>query len=356
MLRDHARLPMGPVVTVPPTDSVSFLVPWKETRMKQIAPVLVPLLSGILALCGCDTGDPATFPLSQPPGVPSNIAPANNATDVPLPIILSWISSTGATRYALQVSTSDSFTSFVYNESSLTTTSQRVAGLMHETPYSWRVRASNMHGTSEWTTPPWHFRTAGIEACPGTPTVSWAGKTYNTVQLGTQCWLRENLDVGIMVADSQDQTNNGTIEKYCYNNSHAHCVTYGGLYQWEETLQYDTTQGGRGICPPGWHIPTLAELQTLSDTVGGDGTALKAVGEGTGGGSGTNASGFSALLAGSRDVNGGFLYFDTYGSFWSSTQVNLTHAQALNLHSGDAVILLGGYYKPLGFSVRCIKD
>jgi uncharacterized protein (TIGR02145 family) len=74
--------------------------------------------------------------------------------------------------------------------------------------------------------------------CPGTPTVEYAGKTYNTVQIGSQCWLKENLDVGTMIPGSLEQKNNGTIEKYCYNDSIENCTTYGGLYQWAEAMEY----------------------------------------------------------------------------------------------------------------------
>src|ERR1035437_7497296 len=129
--------------------------------------------------------------------------------------------------------------------------------------------------------------------CPNVATVVYEGKTYNTVAIGDQCWLKENLDVGTQVNGSLEQTNNGTIEKYCYNNDPANCTTYGGLYQWNEAMQYVTTPGTKGICPTGWHIPTYAELQTLATTVSNDGNALKAVGQGTGSGAGTNTSGFS---------------------------------------------------------------
>ena len=55
-----------------------------------------------------------------------------------------------------------------------------------------------------------------VQPCPGTPTVTYYGKTYNTVQIGNQCWLKENLDVGTMIntnSSSNKQTNNGIIEK-----------------------------------------------------------------------------------------------------------------------------------------------
>jgi Fibrobacter succinogenes major domain (Fib_succ_major) len=114
--------------------------------------------------------------------------------------------------------------------------------------------------------------------CPNVATVDYAGKTYNTIAIGDQCWLKENLDVGTQINGSDNQSDNGTIEKYCANDDPANCATYGGLYQWKEAMQYVTTSGTKGICPIGWHIPTNAELQTLGTKVSNDGNALKAVG------------------------------------------------------------------------------
>jgi uncharacterized protein (TIGR02145 family) len=168
------------------------------------------------------------------------------------------------------------------------------------------------------------------------------------------------LDVGTMVLGSQEQTDNDTIEKYCYGDSTVNCDTYGGLYQWKEAMQYDTTQGVRGICPAGWHIPTLAEFQTLSTTVGGDGNALKAIGQGTGGGIGTNTSGFSALLAGYLEGYGAvrFIHLADSAIVWSSTLHDATRPHNLNLVTWFSNISLYYYYwrEDFGFSVRCIKD
>ena len=74
--------------------------------------------------------------------------------------------------------------------------------------------------------------------CPGTETVVYGSKTYNTVQIASQCWLKENLDIGdqVMSVTSSDmhsnQSNNGLIEKYCYDNDAVKCNNYGGLYDW----------------------------------------------------------------------------------------------------------------------------
>jgi len=192
----------------------------------------------------------------------------------------------------------------------------------------------------------------------GASKVNYGGKHYNTVLIGNQCWLKENLDIGTMVQGSSNQLDNGILEKYCYNNDPNNCNTYGGLYQWNEAMKYVTTIGTQGICPPGWHIPTLAEFQILSSTVGGvgNGNALKAIGQGGGEGAGTNTSGFSALLAGYRLNNGNFnqLGFDTY--FRCSTEYNSTNAYYLELYYNFNYIFLNFHEKDYGYSVRCLKD
>ncbi len=74
---------------------------------------------------------------------------------------------------------------------------------------------------------------------------------------------KRNLNVGTMINGNQNQEDNGTIEKYCYDNNSSHCDTYGGLYQWNEIMQHTTTPGLQGICPPDWHIPTNEEWKQL---------------------------------------------------------------------------------------------
>lgn len=54
--------------------------------------------------------------------------------------------------------------------------------------------------------------------CPGVPTVSYEGQTYNTVKIGTQCWFKENLNVGTGIHITVVSSDNGLIEKHCYNN------------------------------------------------------------------------------------------------------------------------------------------
>ncbi|MBI3195387.1 MAG: hypothetical protein HYZ34_13125, partial [Ignavibacteriae bacterium] len=271
--------------------------------------------------------------------------PTNGATNISNPPTLTWNASNGATSYALQISTDSLFSSSIY-QSGLINTSQQIGGLRYSTKYYWHVQAINSNDMSNWSSK-WIFTT--------TSTVTYAGKTYNTVQIGTQCWLKENLDVGTMVDSLQNQTNNSTIEKYCYNNDPANCNTYGGFYQWNEAMQYSSASA-QGICPNGWHIPTKAEFQTLQTQVGNDGNALKEVGQGTGGGAGTNTSGFSALLSGYRH-NGRFNHLGLVTLFWSSTQYYTTGAHTLSLTDDVSSIRFFYYDKEdYGFSIRCLKD
>lgn len=186
--------------------------------------------------------------------------------------------------------------------------------------------------------------------CIGTPTVTYAGRTYNTVLIGRQCWLKENINIGSIIRDTMDQTNNGIIEKYCYNNDTSYCEKYGGLYQWDEAVQYNNAGG---ICPDGWRIPSINEFQTLSSAVSNLRDGLLATGQLTG----TNSSGFSALLGGDRNAwSLSFIGLGVDAYFWSSTIANENNAYLLNLVSAESNIVPNIFLKKYGFSVRCIKN
>jgi uncharacterized protein (TIGR02145 family) len=207
------------------------------------------------------------------------------------------------------------------------------------------------------------FTSCKKESNPTSPTedastVTYSGKVYHTVKIGTQTWLKENLDVGVMIQGTANASNNGTTEKYCYNNDTANCTKYGGLYQWDEAMAYDTENGAKGICPTGWHIPTKAEFDTLAAAVGNIGNSLKAIGQGELGlgGAGTDSSGFSALLAGYRYYYGGFYSLKGNTNFWSSTMYDATFASNMFLWNSGSGILMYNYYKVGGYSIRCLKN
>ena len=308
------------------------------------------------------------------PVIPTLLSPTNGATDESTSPTLSWNISSGANSYSLQVSTDNTFTSLIYNQNNLNITNQQISGLNNNTSYYWRVSATNDYGTSQWSDI-WSFKTsttvAGGTPCPGIPTVTYAGKTYHTVQIGDQCWLKENLDVGTMIDSMQDQTNNGIIEKYCYNDDPAKCATYGGLYQWAEAVQYQNGAtntdslnqpfGGnvKGICPNGWHLPTQSELVNKLEVYADyQAKKLLEVGETS---DATNETGFSALFAGNRldYPNLGLIYFSLLGSvthFWSSSEYSFSSAGNIILYWGESEVGAYGNEKSDGNSVRCLKD
>lgn len=192
--------------------------------------------------------------------------------------------------------------------------------------------------------------------------VVYGGTTYHSVIIGMQCWMKENLNIGVAILGTQDQTDNGIVEKYCYNDLVTNCNIYGGLYQWNEMMQYVAISGTQGICPSGWHLPSDAEWTTLTTYLGGislAGGKMKEAGyahwlsPNTGA---TNESGFTALPGGIRDYIAYFLNL-TYGAyFWSSTEDPSISAWSRYLFHNSADLTREYYYKTYGLSTRCIKD
>ncbi|MEI7982680.1 MAG: FISUMP domain-containing protein [Bacteroidota bacterium] len=191
---------------------------------------------------------------------------------------------------------------------------------------------------------------------------------YATVTIGTQIWMAENLNVGIRINGVEGQTNNGIIEKYCYNNDEANCAIYGGLYQWDEMMQYVATPGVQGICPIGWHLPTYDEWTILTTFLGGTSVAggkMKSTGT-IEAGTGlwysfnigvTNESGFTAVQGGSRGLNGDlFSNLGAWGNWWGSSEYGNYYAWNRILGYNWSFVEIGCYYKSLGFSVRCVLD
>jgi uncharacterized protein (TIGR02145 family) len=193
--------------------------------------------------------------------------------------------------------------------------------------------------------------------CSGLSTIKYAGKTYHTVQIGSQCWLKENLDTGIMIDSSKNPSDNGIIEKYCYRNDPFNCNKYGGLYQWNEAMQY--SPGGakvQGICPKGWHLPDTSDFRKLTLAVNSKSNNLKSTGQGDANGKGNNNSGFSVLLAGSRGLNGAFFGLKGYTYFWISYMATSVDALDLYINHNGNTIYQSDSKVAYGFSVRCIKD
>jgi uncharacterized protein (TIGR02145 family) len=212
--------------------------------------------------------------------------------------------------------------------------------------------------------------TIDVWSC-GTPIAdSRDGQSYNTIQIGSQCWMAENLNIGTMInattggANSDgEQTNNNIIEKYCQDNDETNCITYGGLYKWDEMMQYVTIEEAQGICPSGWHLSTDGEWALLSDFLGGQSIAggkMKEIGtthwDSPNTGS-TNSSGFTGLPGSFCDSYGFFISLGVHGGYWwSSSEGSDAHAWHRFLLYNSGQVFRNLDYKPFGFSVRCLKD
>jgi uncharacterized protein (TIGR02145 family) len=193
------------------------------------------------------------------------------------------------------------------------------------------------------------------------------GQSYSSVLIGTQCWMAENLNIGTMIPTAQDMADNGIIEKYCYDNNTANCDIYGGLYLWNEMMEYSTIPGVQGICPANWHLPTDAELTILTTFLGGlgiTGGKMKTIGTieaGTGlwyapNAGATNESGFNALPGGWRHNVSITYELGYYANIWSSTGYDTISAWYRHLFYNNSSV--GRYYgyKHYGHSCRCVQN
>jgi len=163
--------------------------------------------------------------------------------------------------------------------------------------------------------------------CPGTPTVKDIdGNIYNTVQIGTQCWTKENLRVSrfkngnsipLVNDNSQWISLTSGARSWYQNDSIKYAIPYRNYYNSFAIID------DRGICPINWHVPNIMEFDSLVNFLGGyslAGSKMKYIGPNYWVGEntiGNNESGFSAIPGGYRtNVDGGG-YFSQFGSdFW----------------------------------------
>lgn len=224
------------------------------------------------------------------------------------------------------------------------------------------INGSNVKGDKPQDSETYIFQIIEGIPCPGIPMILYGGKHYKTVQIDSQCWMKENLNIGIRINSDQQPTNNGIIEKYCYDNDEANCDVYGGMYQWNELMEYVIEEGVQGICPTGWHIPTDNEWTILTTALGGlyvAGGKMKETGTAhwlspnTGA---TNSSGFTSLQGGYCVGIGLFWELSESGNFWTSTQVKPTDAWCRYIYWNNEMVFRNFYHELNSWSVRCLKD
>ena len=225
------------------------------------------------------------------------------------------------------------------------------------------------------------FQFAGGGPCPGMPTITDIdGNIYNTVQIGNQCWMKENLKTttynnGTQIPNITNGTNWGNLITGAYawyNNESTWKDLYGAMYNWYAIV--DTN----GLCPAGWHVPTNDEWIALTDFIGGidtpNGNKLKScrqVNSPQGGDCnttehprwnesnqhGTDDYGFSGLPGGGRSYDEGeFLFIGKYVFWWSSTSYTPDFSWIRTLSSEEGNMNESFSRLQAGLSVRCIKD
>lgn len=186
------------------------------------------------------------------------------------------------------------------------------------------------------------------------------GNVYNSITIGTQVWMVENLKVihyrnGDPIINVTDNMAWSTLKTgaYCnYNNTPGNSTTYGKLYN------FYTIANSQNICPTGWHVPTDAELTTLTTYLGGQSVAggkLKENGTSnwqspnTGA---TNETGFTALPGGFRYLNGISNSLGSEGDYWSST----LYGHSLIVYNSTSGVGRDLIDENTGLSVRCVKN
>lgn len=208
------------------------------------------------------------------------------------------------------------------------------------------------------------------QPCPGLPLVMYQGHEYPTIQIGEQCWLQENLNIGAMIDGSEHPTNNDTIEKFCFDNDPALCDIYGGFYEWDELMQYSGSNGTKGICPEDWHIPTREDMDILREFTWENSNYLKQVvsiwspAAFEPGRSGHDPgqfwpTGFNAIPTGYKDtIQDNFIleFGESQSYIWLSDETSSQTAEALQLYRGDNQYYFKSMSKKFAFSVRCIKN
>jgi len=195
------------------------------------------------------------------------------------------------------------------------------------------------------------------------------GNIYQTVQIGNQIWMKENLKTTHFANSDAipEGTGAGDISGeidpefwFAYNDDLINVSTYGRLYTWYTVID------SRNICPDGWHVPTDAEWTILTNYLGGESVAGGMLKETTTmhwnspnlGAS--NAAGFKALPGGYRDYDGSYYNIGYNGYWWSTTKWSESelsiNALYRRMNYDGRHVDGGGNHKQRGFSVRCLMD
>ncbi len=252
-----------------------------------------------------------------------------------------------------------------------------ITELSGNTTYYVRAYATSAAGTAygnevSFTTP---------DCGMGVTVTDKSGNTYNTVQIGQQCWMKENLRTKKYADNtsiSNGSSNSSSTIAYWYYpyNSSTNETIYGLWYNWKAVMENSSSSsanpsGVQGICPTGWHVPSYAEWTQLTNYVSSQSQyqcnsnstyIAKALASETGWKSSTNtcavgnnssnnnATGFCALPV----YNSG--EFGNTAGFWSASAYNSSEATMMSINASSAVVSFVRLSKSGTGSVRCVKD
>ena len=261
-----------------------------------------------------------------------------------------------------------------------------ITGLTANTTYYVRAYATNSSSTAYGNQVSFTIPIVDTMSCTSAPVVTdHEGNAYATVQIGEQCWMRENLrtttspKTGTYLVNTANKTTlsissfSGTkVAHWYYNDSTTYAPKgYGLLYNWcaamdtanpnnyvevptpnnngnNTAFSFSFTGNHRGICPAGWHLPSSSEWNTL---ISGVSSGSELTGGTDWSSTPSNTTGFTALAAGYFGSTNPQYNDRTY--FWSCTG-NETQMQRLWLSPTQKRLQLEN--KSFGMSVRCIKD
>ena len=211
---------------------------------------------------------------------------------------------------------------------------------------------------------------AVLDNCGTCDTDSTNDCEYETITIGEQIWISENIKVThynngdeIPIGYIAENLTNLTDGAYVvYDSVSSNTETYGNLYNWY------AVNDARGLCPVGWHVPSIDEYTVLANSLGGVSVAsgkMKSTGTIEGGDGlweppnegATNESGFAAVPAGYYDGEN-FKFLGSTGYFWSSTGDDIyEQANGLFLDAdSDSLSLPSQSHKTSYYSIRCIKN
>jgi uncharacterized protein (TIGR02145 family) len=193
------------------------------------------------------------------------------------------------------------------------------------------------------------------------PCTDYDSNNYTIIQIGNQTWMEENLQ-------STHYSDGTSAAYYDYDHDPNNSLIYGRLYGWSAAMNGAASSNTnpsnvQGICPDGWHLPSVAEWQQLAAFLGGSGIAggkLKETGNAhwiSPNAGATDEVGFTALPAGMWAFWDEFQWLGDHGAFSTSTgNLPMVEVSAIMLQTSSGIMTFGDFHPDDALSARCIKD